>query len=330
MLGKGELPSSQKNHQQETYFDHFAGIKNRLHRKNRHLFRFSPLRSYIGHNWFNLVAFWFEKSDFGRSPQSSDDVKIQMQSTFASKARESWVESTMRGFEALAGGRRAEAAYRCLAADATLSATRVFDPLSAASRSNAGAAHLLIGQLTEAERCFADAERAWQRVIAGVETIDVPMTGASSSFHFRLAAKIPAVLIDARRERYRRLAEVGRAIMRFNLAFLDAQNAAASHLAERSAVLKATLCEILGARSPEVGLLDAFAGSTATRSIDAIYADKLAVLEECRKTFAAALLEDCAQLKTAVALTALLSPSMFDAVHVGQSTIGNANQHELE
>jgi hypothetical protein len=158
----------------------------------------------------------------------------------------------------------------------------------------------------------------------------MPMTGASSSFHFRLAAKVPTILIDARRKRYRRLAEAGRAITQFNLAFLNAQRAAAPHVAVRSAALKATLCEILGARSPEVRLLDGSAGSRATRDFDAIYADKLAALGEYRKTFDAALSEECAQLERAVALTVLLPPSMFDTIRDGQDTISDANQRGLE
>src|SRR5262245_42351954 len=100
---------------------------------------------------------------------------IEMQPATANKTWKSWTELTAQGFENLSQGRCFEAAHWWLDAGTKLPAEVTFDPLHAASHTNIGAAHLLQGRNREAVRSFEDAERAWLRVIAGVETLEIPV-----------------------------------------------------------------------------------------------------------------------------------------------------------
>ncbi|MFA5956007.1 hypothetical protein [Hyphomicrobium sp.] len=244
------------------------------------------------------------------------------------------MESSVRGIERVSRARFGEAARCWLEADAALPiGGREFDPLSAASRSNAGAARLLLGHEHEAEQCFDAAERSWQKVIAAIATLDVPMTGASSSFHLRLAATVPEALINARRERYRRLAESALAIVQFNRALVDMQNSAPETVARLAVALRVTLAEVLGATSPEARQLSLSAGSAGGAGILAIYADKLAEISTRRQTFAAALSEECAQLESAVTLTVLLGPQMINSAGFlgkDQTNTSASSRHQLE
>lgn len=241
------------------------------------------------------------------------------------KPRNLWSESTVRGFENLARGHMREAADCWLDAEAARLAGEVgFDSLAAASRANSGAAYLLRGDPHEAERCFADAVQAWQQVVIDIATLDVPMTGASSSFHFRLAAKAPGTLIDARRERYRQLAQSALIIVQFNQGLSHDRNFAFPVVAHRAAKLKAELSESLGCASPEVRLLSLCLGAESRDAAVAIYADKLSDLIARPQTFAATLSEACARLESAVALTALIVPSMCDG-----KTSTASHQHSL-
>ncbi len=255
---------------------------------------------------------------------------IEMQSVSASNAQKSWVESTVRGFEELSLRRNAAAARLWLEADAALPEEVAFDPLRAASRSNAAAAHLLLGARHEADRCFGAAERSWQAVIVGIETLDVPMTGASSSFHFRLAAQTAGAFVAARRARYRRLAEAALAITRFNRGVLGARNPAAIRAAGRSHALRLVLSETLGPASPEVRLLAIFPGSIESASVAAIFREKSDAIAARVPTFAAVLSQECAQLESAVALTALLPLPAFQDSRAGEDTTTEATQIELE
>lgn len=218
-----------------------------------------------------------------------------------------WVKNTVAGLQEMASGRTTEAASCWLAAEAALGAEAGFDAARAAARSNAGVAHVLLGRRSEAERCLADSEQAWQQVVGGIALLDVPLTGASSSFHFRLAATAPEVLISARRQRYRNLAEAALATTQFNRLFAARPYTDIDLIAARAAELKLALIEKLGAGSPEVRLLAASAEHAGVEVAYAIYADKFVEASERDPTFAAALSDRCAELESAAALNLMLA-----------------------
>lgn len=258
-----------------------------------------------------------------------------MRSAAVSKPRNLWVESTVAGFERLSRARSEEAARCWLEADAVLAVGDAeFDSLGAACQSNAGVARLLLGHEHEAGQCFEASEQFWQNVIAGVATLDMPMGGASSSFHFRLAAKAPDVLMNAQRERYRRLAEAAHAITQFNCALISRRTQDAAHIAERATALRANLREVLGYTAPEARLLSACIEPGSDGNISAIYADKLYDISTRRLTLSAALSEACANLESAVALTALLAPQILEAIDRSSDDADDATgpnqQFELE
>lgn len=231
------------------------------------------------------------------------------------KIQKSWTESTERGFRELSRGRPKEAACWWLEAGAVLPAdATAFGPLQAAGQSNTGAARLLLGHDHEAAALLEAAERSWRDVIAGIATLDVPMTGASSSFHFRLAAAAPHSLIQAKRERYRRLAEAALAITQFNGAFIEHGNFPSRANSKRALKLRPIIFEVLGSTSPEGRLLSSGGEPRASADIIAIYADKFLEIASRPKTFAAALSKECADLESAVTLTALLAPEIFISV----------------
>lgn len=231
---------------------------------------------------------------------------------------EAWAVETTRGIREMAWGRKLEAARYWLEAAAARGAADAFDPIEAAQLSNAAIAHCLLGNAIEAERRTADAERAWCRIIDLVATLEIPLTGANSAFHFRLAASRPETLIEARRRRYRQLGEAALALTRFNRLFADRKNLANGVIGERARELMPVLAGILGAASPEARLLAVSAEPTAAEPVSVIYADKLAEVSGRSETFAAALSESCVKVEVAVALTAMLAVPMF-------TTCGEAN-----
>lgn len=226
-----------------------------------------------------------------------------------------WLENTIAALRAIASGRTGEAARCWLAADTALGTGRGFDPVHAAARSNAGVANMLLDRRSEAERCLADAECAWRHVVEGITLLDVPLTGASSSFHFRLAANTPEVLIGARRRRYLNLAEAALAITQFNRLFSLQPRSDVNMIAARADKLKPELIEKLGRGSPEVRLLAASAERAGVEVAYAIYAEKFIEASERDPTFAAALSDQCAELERAADLTVMLALSI-----VGRAT----------
>ncbi len=220
------------------------------------------------------------------------------------------MELTVAGFALLARSRIRDAARAWLAADSILQEPAAFDPWHAASRSNAGAARVILGEPQEAEIAFADAESAWRRVIAGIDMLDVPMTGASSAFHFRLAAAEPAAFVSARRRRYHRLAGAALEITRFNRASFARDVPVPVDLPARCHVLKLVLSEAVGASSAEVRLLEDLITPNAQASMVAsFFTRKSEAIAQSQPTFAAALSDACAELETAAELTVLLPPS---------------------
>lgn len=228
---------------------------------------------------------------------------------------EKWIELTVRGFAELSRFRGLEAARQWLEADAALTEeTTAFAPLHAASRSNSGAAYILLEQRVAAERAFDEAECAWKNVIARVATLDVPMTGVSSSFHFRLAAATPDALIDARRDRYRHLVQAALAITRFNRRLLDVIFIESDAMSRSAHELRSTISDSLGYASAEAHLLAAMEEGRNGESLREIYAGKLSDITRRPTTLASSLSEDCKKIEHAVMLTALLTPPICPAL----------------
>lgn len=239
-----------------------------------------------------------------------------MRSAAVNKSRNSWVNSTVAAFDLLSRSRAKDAARCWLEADAVLGAEQPeFESLAAASRSNVGVARLLLGHEHEAGQCFEAAEQSWQNVIADVAALDVPIGGASSSFHFRLASEAPDVLTNIRRERYRRLAEAARAITQFNRTLIRARSRDITQIDQRASALRATLRDFLGYGAPEARLLSACMDTSSDAHIYTIYADKLDDISTRQLTLSAAFSEACANLESAVALTALLAPQILAAIN---------------
>jgi hypothetical protein len=234
---------------------------------------------------------------------------------------ETWTNQSVHAFVAMARIRIDEAARSWLRAAAMAEGAASPAPSLAASRTNAGVAHLILNNAQEARHAFRKAEEGWRQVIAGIATLDIPMTGATS-FHFRLATKVPHALIEARRQRYRQLAEAALCITRFNLLFVDDGNLASEFMALQTRDLTVMLSDILGPGSPEVRLLAMSTEPTAAASVFSSYAEKARDFEHRQRTFSAALSEDCAAFETAVALTALLGPEAFSAVRRLQEAKG--------
>jgi hypothetical protein len=241
-----------------------------------------------------------------------------MQRVSMSKIKESWTESTERGFRDLSRGQLKDAARGWLDADAAVPAdAAASDPIRAASRSNAGAARLLLGHGHAAASCFDAAAQCWRDVITEIASLDVPITGTSSSFHFRLATAVPNALIEARRNRYHRLAEAALAITQFNRALVE-QRRSTSAISMHASALRPMLSDVIGAESPEARLLSFCIDPSAASDIFAIYADKLAKITSRLQTFAAAISSECARIESAVALTALLAlPILLSAGRSG-------------
>ncbi|WP_143111390.1 hypothetical protein [Hyphomicrobium facile] len=224
-----------------------------------------------------------------------------------------WTDQSLHAFAAMARVQIDDAARLWIRAAAIAEGAPSPAPLLAASRSNAGVAHIILGNAHEARHAFRTAEEGWRLVIAGIATLDVPMTGATS-FHFRLATKVPHALIEPRRQRYRQLAEAALAITRFNLLIVDAGDPASESVTLQARDLTAMLKDILGPGSPEVRLLATPAEPATDASVFSSYAAKAADFAHRQNTLSTALSEDCATLEAAVALTALLGPQTFSAV----------------
>ncbi|RUP10232.1 hypothetical protein [Hyphomicrobium sp.] len=226
---------------------------------------------------------------------------------------ENWTQQTVSAFLTLGRAEIISAARSWLRAEATFEGATIPVPVIAASRSNAGIAHLILENTSEADVAFREAEEHWRQAIESVATLDVPLTG-TSSFHFRLAAKVPHALMEARRQRYRHLTEGARAITRFNHLFVDGANLTSGLIANRTSELASILSEILGPGSAEVCLLTMTGASLHDAATFSPYGRKSAEFAHSPPALANGLSSDRAILEAAVALTALLGLPAFLAI----------------
>lgn len=262
------------------------------------------VQSYIGRYWCLLVAISY-KSGILLAKPTLQKVGIDERETLMLEAGQGWAAATIAGFRAMGASRYAEAAEYWLAAHRAAQSLDAQDPRRAAADTNAGLAHVLVGAQDEAEAALAAAERRWMRLLGLVETADVPLAAGSSSFQFRLASDNLEVFQDLQRKRLLRQCEAALAITRFNrlgAGLLPATDAMVAALA-------ALLSECLGARAPEVRLLEAPQPSE-TDGADSPYADKAVELDARLGRLAAWPTDIWQLLGPAVALTGLLRPGL--------------------
>ena len=219
-----------------------------------------------------------------------------------------WVQSTVAGFLEMSRSRYPEAAGHWLRALDVLDRSRPRDPRLAASQTNAGAGYILLHRMTEADAILNEAEQTWMQILDSIDSLDVPVVSISSSFHFRLASKNLQGFVQARRGRYARLCEASLAIARFNRLFTTANPLPSEAVEHRSTSLRTLLSDVLGPHSPEVRLLSSTAESPHNEADELLYGEKVGQFERRRQTMSDALSDECLNLETSVALTALLSP----------------------
>lgn len=217
-----------------------------------------------------------------------------------------WAESTAAGFGAVAQSQRSQAARHFLHARDALGETDAADARSAAAHSNAGVGLILLRRMSEALRALDAAEECWLDVAGTLRTVEIPVSGRSSAFHFRLAAQNLSAFEAAHRRRYEQLCEAGLAITRFNRLFACTTPPPDGVVLDACAALTALLSDAFGPRSPDVRLLAQAARGAETSEDDrSAYSDKLAEIAAFETAPAAALPLVCRHLESAVAVTAL-------------------------
>lgn len=227
-----------------------------------------------------------------------------------------WAEATVSGFDAMAQAQRSQAARHLLHARDALGETDAADARSAAAHSNAGAGLILHSRMRDASRALDAAEQSWLDVAGALRTAEIPLSGRSSSFHFRLAAQNLAAFEAARRRRYEQLCEAGLAITRFNRLFASTTTPRETAILDACTALTALLADTFGAQSPEARLLSQYGGGLVTSSDDpSPYSDKLAEVARHAAAPSAASPSVCLHLETAVAMTALFPPDWYPFPH---------------
>lgn len=218
-----------------------------------------------------------------------------------------WEAETIAGFQAIGASRIQETAGHWIRAADLLAADSPPDPRSGAARSNAGVAHLLLSRRRAADQAFQAAEQFWIALAERIPSLDVPLVGTNSSFHFRLASGTVTSFTEARRKRYARLCDAALAITRFNRLFTCTAQPSGAEIESGRQALASLLADALGAQAPEIRLL---AGSSAEDWAPA-YAEKIADFQARRPSMSEALSKDCHRLEMAFALTALFSPGLL-------------------
>lgn len=189
-----------------------------------------------------------------------------------------WAVAMNAGFRAMGASQYTEAARHWLSARSALGDASPGDPRKAATETNTGVAHLLLGETAEAAEALATAEQCWMTLLGRVQSADVPIAVGSSSFHFRLAAENTEAFQNLQRRRLMRQCEAGLAITRFNRLAAGSSPAAGEGVASTLASL---LSDILGSYAPEVKLLRASIQPRGEGTVpaDKPYAEKAVQLE---------------------------------------------------
>jgi hypothetical protein len=184
---------------------------------------------------------------------------------------------------------------------------------------NMGVACLLEARWAAAERYFDMAREAWVQAQARIPLLEIPVTGRSSAFHFRLATRHHEAFADSRRRRCAALCTAASAITDFNAELGRHASGGSSPCSETPSTFVHALVEAFGPRCPELNLIRESDNSVApaaeiTPADAAIYAEKALRAHELQaRSMAAALSADYRRLEMATNLTALLSPRLLGA-----------------
>lgn len=234
------------------------------------------------------------------------DSKVEMGSPL------DWAEVTVAGFRMLSLSRHGEAADLWQRSFDVLRPAILGDPRLAASHSNIGAGYILLGQPNDAEAALVAAEKAWHETIGTLQTLDFPVVGRSSSFHFKLASRNLPAFQEIRRKRYVELCEACQAITRFNRLFADTKAPGRRTVDKAARALAALLSNAIGPLSPEVRLLTGlFEGAPNNSGGVSPYAEKASEFAVRRQSMSQLLPEACGNLEVAAALTVLIAPGPY-------------------
>ncbi|MDQ8697652.1 hypothetical protein [Hyphomicrobium sp. LHD-15] len=235
---------------------------------------------------------------------------MRLDSEIKSEINPEWAALMASGFGGLARGETAQAASQWQRAFDTMFPASESDARLAAGHSNVGAGLLLLGQRRDADAAFERAEQAWLETIAALPTLDFPVVGLSSSFHFRLASRNLPAFQEARRKRYAELCEACLAITRFHRLLTHARSPAPRVVESSARTLTDLLSETFGPRCVDVRLLESRFVATVDGDIGlSLYADKVSEFASRQAALSALLPEACRDLETATALVALILPT---------------------
>jgi hypothetical protein len=241
-----------------------------------------------------------------------------------------WAAKILAGINALSRGAPCEAVAHGLASFAHLEPERPGDPRRAATHANLGIGYVLLEDWAKAESAFRAAEQHWLDAIETLATLDFPIVGRSSSFHFSLASRNVPAFQDTRRRRYENLCHACLAITRFNRMFAERPAPKRETVETSARKLTAVLSGVFGPRAPDVRALTCVFANAADDNANGVspYAEKSAEFESRMEAMSALLPEACQNLEAATALTAViaLDAELHPLLHVPASTSSYASK----
>lgn len=253
-----------------------------------------------------------------------------MTSSIDDTSLENWERHTSAGFRALSRRRWRTISEEWLQSIEDVRTAETWDARLAAAMNNMGVVYLLEARWTAAERYFDMARESWALAQARIPQLEIPVTGRSSAFHFRLATRHHEAFAGSRRRRCTALCTAASAITDFNAELgRHASGRSSPSSAPPSAIVHAVV-EAFGPRCPELKLIGVGDNSSTgaaeitpadAAQTDAIYAKKALRARELEaRSIAAALSADYRRLEMATNLTALLSPRLLgvSAIHPSQ------------
>jgi hypothetical protein len=259
-----------------------------------------------------------------------------MTSAIEDTSLEIWEAHTSAGFRALSCRRWREVTDEWLKSFDAVRTAEKSDARLAAAMSNMGVACLLEARWTAAERYFDRAREAWARAEAHIPQLEIPVTGRSSAFHFRLATHHHEAFADSRRRRCAALCTAASAITDFNARLARQASGRSSPSSEPSSAIVHAVVDAFGPRCLELKLIGESDNSIArtdeitppdAAQTDAIYAEKALRARELQgRSMAAALSADYRRLEMATNLTALLSPRLLGANSINPSQLDGTDQ----
>jgi hypothetical protein len=271
----------------------------------------------FGFKWFMLVYVALRKvrsftgellmaSEDGATDQADDADRAD------SRDRE-WESKFFAGFEALVRGHRREAAECWIRARATAASMQQSDPRAAAAENNCAVGHLLLSPACDVGSVFNGALTRWELVRRHALAMEVPVVGASSVFHLKLAMSHHDAFRETRRQYYVRLCEAAMAITSFNARLLGGEVRCdpSRHSVDDATITR--LAAAFGDRCPEISIIRKFEGSQ--RSDVPPFAEYRGKVERIRNlqvpSLSGSFSVDCRNLELAAHLTVLLDPTLL-------------------